>query len=351
MTPAAAMVAIENGQRLAAAGQFDEATDALESVLRDAEPALAAKASWQLGVLLFEHGDRAEAKQYFLRTIDSEDPDTRPRGWNGLGVVLIAEDDIEGAKSAFEAAIETGHPDVAPKAARNLGIVLLRAGRLDEAETVLSRAIQSGHPEEAPRAETYLARVFALRDRTDQAKAAYEHAFNSAIDEVTRRLAAEGLAELGFETPADGARDSAREGFESTEVGPPGISPLDEVIALANEDEAPAVLERFLDAKIYALGSPAGDVSGGHGTESDVLHFEDEDESVLVPVFTQPRLMRTALLRNPEWQMYSVLVIAGRGLYEGLDESVRIVINPWTRLQFELARPKESHPGTTASAQ
>jgi Tfp pilus assembly protein PilF len=352
LTSAAAIVAIENSQRFAEAGRIDEAKEALTPVLNQGEPALAAKASWQLGILLFEQGDRDAARESFERAIKSDDPDASPRALNGLGVVLNADGDTEGAKKAFHDAMQTGHSDVAPKATRNLGVLLLRKGDLDGAQAAFERAIKSGHPEQAPKAEVYLGRVFEQRGNQDAAQAAYERALATTTDQSVREQATERLALLGvtqaaepFESTTENAESAAE--AEGTEYewpsGPTRLSPLDEVIALAEPNDDEAVLERLLESKVYTLGSPAGHVSAGRGTESDVLHFTVQDEegkeTVLLPVFTQPQLMRRALLQNPQWQALSVLELNGRDLYMHVGPDVSIVINPWTRLQFVLLGP------------
>jgi hypothetical protein len=122
-----------------------------------------------------------------------------------------------------------------------------------------------------------------------------------------------------------------------------GMQPLEVVIALRGDkdDAIPSVRDQFAKTEIYALGQPAGDTSvPGQGTESDLLHFtiDDEDgtEKVLLPVFTRPDIMREALLRNPDWQTLSVLQINGQALLENVDADVTIVINPWSRLEFQI---------------
>ena len=56
----------------------------------------------------------------------------------------------------------------------------------------------------------------------------------------------------------------------------------------------------------------------------------------MLPVFTQPEIMREALARNPDWQTLSVLQVQGRALMEHVHPNVIIVINPWSRLEYQL---------------
>lgn len=130
------------------------------------------------------------------------------------------------------------------------------------------------------------------------------------------------------------------------------MQPLEVVIALRGdqEDALASVREQFNKTDIYALGQPAGDTSvPGQGTESDLLHFTIDDdkggEKVMLPVFTRPDIMRTALLRNPEWQMLSVLQVNGKALLENVDNDVTVVINPWSQLEFQIpSKDEETSP-------
>jgi HEAT repeat protein len=113
--------------------------------------------------------------------------------------------------------------------------------------------------------------------------------------------------------------------------------------AAIRKNDPSSVHERLAEAGIYALGHPAGDMSGpGAGTEADLLHFTVDDsddegktvERILLPVFTRPEIMRDALLRNPEWQVLDVLEINGGELLRNVDDDVSVVVNPWSDLEW-----------------
>jgi hypothetical protein len=112
----------------------------------------------------------------------------------------------------------------------------------------------------------------------------------------------------------------------------------DEIASQVPNSQSPCnpklVLELFAQASIYALGYPAGEVNEGHGTEADLLHFEVEAGSVLLPVFSNSDDMRNALVQNPDWQTTNVLEIAGGALLASRDPGVTIVINPWSSSEF-----------------
>lgn len=104
---------------------------------------------------------------------------------------------------------------------------------------------------------------------------------------------------------------------------------------------ATAIPHALRQTPVYALGKPAGTVKDGHGTESDLLHFTIDSETpgeeiVMLPVFTGTEPMRTALLRNPDWQTLSVLEINGAALADNIDSDVHIVIDPWTGGEWQI---------------
>lgn len=121
------------------------------------------------------------------------------------------------------------------------------------------------------------------------------------------------------------------------------MQPLEVVIALKGDkpDAVKSVKDQFAKTNVYCLGQPAGDLSvPGQGTESDLLHFTIDDaqgvERVMLPAFTRPDIMREALLRNPDWQTLSVLEVDGKALLANVDADVIVVINPWSRLEFQI---------------
>lgn len=137
-------------------------------------------------------------------------------------------------------------------------------------------------------------------------------------------------------------------------------APLERAIAEADSEEGlERVREQLEGSEILALGTPAGTVSedGTTGTESELVHLtvdEDEREIVVLPVFTRPRFLRAPLLRNPDWQTLSVLQINGGSLLANIQPDVHIVINPWSRLEFQLpskdAEPAPPVPGIDDAA-
>lgn len=121
------------------------------------------------------------------------------------------------------------------------------------------------------------------------------------------------------------------------------MEPLEVAIAVRGDrpDSLAAVRGELIKADVYCLGQPAGHMATAQqGTESDLLHFTLVDaqgvEQVMLPVFTRPEIMREALARNPEWQTLSVLQVQGQALLEHVDSGVIVVINPWSRLEYQL---------------
>jgi hypothetical protein len=134
----------------------------------------------------------------------------------------------------------------------------------------------------------------------------------------------------------------------------PALDSLDQAIQHRGAKETgklTRVRDELARSNVYALGTPAGDTSvPSRGTESDLLHFTVEDEDhVMLPVFTQPQILRSALERNPEWQKLSVLELNGGELLDAIDDDVTTVINPWSDLEFRIPpkHPKPSDATTT----
>ncbi len=97
------------------------------------------------------------------------------------------------------------------------------------------------------------------------------------------------------------------------------MEPLEVAIALKGDspDAVEAIRAELSRAEIFCLGQPAGHMATSQqGSESDLLHFTIHDaqgaERVMLPVFTQPEIMRAALARNPDWQTLSVLQVQGQ---------------------------------------
>lgn len=129
------------------------------------------------------------------------------------------------------------------------------------------------------------------------------------------------------------------------------MEPLEVTIALRGDgpDGARAIREALGRTDILCLGQPAGPMATAQqGSESDLLHFTVDDaegaERVMLPVFTSAEIMREALNRNPDWQSLSVLQVQGGALLEHVGAGVIIVINPWSRLEYQLS-PATRAPG------
>jgi hypothetical protein len=121
------------------------------------------------------------------------------------------------------------------------------------------------------------------------------------------------------------------------------MEPLEVAIALEGDrpEAAAAIREALTAAEVLCLGHPPGASSAAlQGQESDLLHFTVDGtggaERVMLPVFTGQEIMGGALARNPGWRALSVLRVTGAALLDHVDADVVIVINPWSRLEFQL---------------
>jgi len=121
------------------------------------------------------------------------------------------------------------------------------------------------------------------------------------------------------------------------------MEPLEVAIALKGDRPggADAIREALGGSDVLCLGQPAGQMATAQqGSESDLLHFSVDDsdgnERVMLPVFTSTEIMREALARNPDWQTLSVLQVQGGALLDHVAADVIVVINPWSRLEYQL---------------
>lgn len=113
---------------------------------------------------------------------------------------------------------------------------------------------------------------------------------------------------------------------------------LEGVIRSAPEtaNSVDAVREALTQVNVFAIGSPAGDLSlAGRGTRSDIVTYRGSG-SVLMPVFTAVDVLRDALIRVPEWRSLSILEVNGLELIRNVDPDVTIVVDPWSDLEFHI---------------
>jgi tetratricopeptide (TPR) repeat protein len=226
------------------------------------------------------------------------------------------------AEEAFEKALRAEDAEVVAKAALSLGFLRAARGDLEAARDAWHLALQAPNAEQADEAREYLALL--------------DEANTSVIDAKSATASA---TQISPGTNEDKSRMSESGGLLPAQVRLTNLSPLDEAIALYADDPdgSKLVLQHFQANDVFGLG----DVAAVQGTESDLLHFtigEGTNEHTLLPVFTQPSIMRRALIRNPEWQTLSVLQLSGRALFDNVDDDVAIVINPWSRLEYQLPR-------------
>jgi len=292
---------------------------------------------------------------------------------NNLGVDLALLADYDAALSATEEAVNIGrqlvrrNPDVIqPYLAlwlKNLSRRLRELNRQTDALAVLNDAVEvrrlsaNADPIDLARDLDELSDLLAILGRHDDALAATEQSWTikdeAAAHEVVEVTAPDirGVPETDTEQLA--RLDKVEGGQEIPDDNTPFIPgdlllelPVVESVesaivqASGNADLA-SVRNAVASAGIYTLGHPAGDTSvPGHGSESDLLHFTIDDETgtelTLLPVFTNASTLRSALLRNPDWQKLSVLEIHGEALLANIDDEVTVVINPWTDQEFQL---------------
>ena len=108
--------------------------------------------------------------------------------------------------------------------------------------------------------------------------------------------------------------------------------------ASSHPDAIREVREALARGDVFAIGNAAGNLSApGRGAKSDIVTYADEEqEGVLMPVFTRVDVMRSALLRNPAWQSLDILLVNGEELVQNVDPDVTIIIDPSSELEFRV---------------
>jgi cellulose synthase operon protein C len=219
------------------------------------------------------------------------------------GNLLQLRDAIELAVAAYERAVDSGYREMASFAALELARLHSRNGRLEPAKEMYQMAIADGGPIVKAYAELFLGGVLLSEGNRD-----------------------------GWETHTRA----------SMSIG--NWSPLERFLASEDTPDESAVDTLLSESQILTLGYPAGDTSiPGHGTKADLLHFtiddKDGNELVVLPIFTNVEFMRDALYRNLEWRVMAVLGVEWRPLWENIDDSVIVVVNPWSPLEYQF-RPR-----------
>lgn len=113
-----------------------------------------------------------------------------------------------------------------------------------------------------------------------------------------------------------------------------------EALIILGADNPPAsdsIVEQFAQTTLLAFGS------NEDGTTS-LLHFNvDDDENTYLPVFTRPEILEFSRQLHPEWARYTVVSVTGADLLRTLEEKRRLVLNPWSRLEFHI-HPDQPQP-------
>jgi len=149
-------------------GEVEQARGAQFAVLAIAGPN--ATDLYNLGVILYELGRKAEAEEAYRESI-AADP-TQPQAWDNLGVALHDLGRNGDAEHAYRSALAAD--PARPRTWSNLGVVLMSLGRVREAEEAYQRALAMD-----PRlagAWHNLGILLGNLGRKDEAEAAYRKA-------------------------------------------------------------------------------------------------------------------------------------------------------------------------------
>ncbi|MET9243860.1 tetratricopeptide repeat protein [Nonomuraea sp. NPDC003709] len=167
------------------------------------------RAMYNLGILHEEQGQVEEAREWFLRAVESGHQDSAPQAMVVLGIVENEQGRTQKAGEWFLRAAESGHAEYAPKAMVNLGVIEGTQGPTDEAYRWLVRAVEAGHPEHAAAAMIHLGLLEARRERVEEARRWWANAVESGHPDSAPRA----MEHLGMLEADHDQVDQAREWF------------------------------------------------------------------------------------------------------------------------------------------
>jgi len=330
-----------------AAVRWQEAALRIRERLLSPEDAEVVDSVAGLGVALYYVGEAGLAMPNLERALAVRERQLPPTDasitetcyWLGLTLWWLAETE-RAAEYLQRAARPVPGQDADDQRLAFYGQILWARGDLEQARAVLTEAMELSdrilgpyHPQTCGHLRQLGSLLWAQQDLSEAA--AYIARAN-AIDpasllapDVTAGTAGTGaIGEAGSRAP-----EPAR---------PPDLASWADVEMAAELDAAiladAGVPAAFRRSTFLALGSPAGEVTDGHGSQSDLLHFTaGADGAEFLPVFTRMPALTTGLAKGgPMWWSLSVLSIEGGALLDNVDPDVTIVINPWTWLEYQI---------------
>jgi tetratricopeptide (TPR) repeat protein len=144
---------------------------------------IAAKTAFWRGWLA--HGeDNLAARAAYQEAIDSPHYEYAAKAATNLGVLLAEQGEEAEALNTFRLVRSLPRCTATPKAAFNTGVLLERAGRLEEARTAFEEAIDPYNPIRLPGAVARLAHLLLRTNEQDAAKALLEQWRNADDPEL-----------------------------------------------------------------------------------------------------------------------------------------------------------------------
>lgn len=235
-------------------------TDAERSVLEKAvesgDSERAAKAAYELGVLL-EDDDLDAARAAYRTAVDSGDKVYGPKAAGNLGL-LLADTDPDGARTAYQVGIASACPRTAARAATNLA-ALLAPTDPDSARAYYLEAVDSGDPVIGPIAAFSLGLVLRQQDDPKAALAIYRRAVD-AVDGPRQAEAAVNLGHWLVDHDPEGAREAFQRAIDSDDRRHAAEAAVNLGILLKRLNDAASArvaLARAIDAEDALAGSIA----------------------------------------------------------------------------------------------
>lgn len=180
-----------------------------------ADSVMTAFACVNLGKLLADQGESAEAIAVYRKGVAFDDPVASALAAMNLAGLLHRQGDLPGARSAYEQVLSSTvlHGDsvgLRGMAAHELGSLLVQEGQTASALTALKLAVDTGHSAAAPRAAGLMASLLKAQGDQEGAAAAYRTAAG-AKEPAVAAAARFGLAQMAERTDPKQAAAAYRE--------------------------------------------------------------------------------------------------------------------------------------------
>ncbi len=239
----------ERAEALYAQSDFDGARAAYERAIDTGDPHYSSLSALNLGSLLEQLGNIAEARTFYRLASDSNYALYSPTAAFNLGLLAQSQGDLDDAIAAYRQAAGSGHAHYGPVCAVNLGVLLAHRGDNAGARAAYQQALDSGHPDERTKAMFNLAVLRAELGEVDDAAHAYTDVISSYHPPALCTRAWTNLRKLRADHPDNPAVVAAHQHVVDT-----GFADLVQGAGRARDDDIDGAISAY--ERVASTGHP-----------------------------------------------------------------------------------------------